>query len=193
MGLVLLLVFLLLPELALMGFFTIGALLSSPAELPHRADAVVVLGGGEESRYERGRDLVLAGYAGRMVFIEPNTADRKDALARLPLLEIWDKVHPQNSWGEAQTVRAWMRAKGWKSVLVVSDPPHLLRVRYAWASNFRGTDLTYTLIASTPPWWSAWRWWQNPRSAQFVEAEVLKFGYYLLRYPLGFCIGLGCD
>ena len=35
-----------------------------------------------------------------------------------------------------------------ESVLVVSDPPHLLRLRYTWASLMRGTDLEYFLIAS---------------------------------------------
>ena len=184
MVLVLLLWLLLLPEAALLGFFTIGAVLSSPAGLPHRADVVVVLGGGEW-RYARGRDLVLAGYADRLVVFEPNDAERKDALVRVPLVEFWDEVKPQNSWGEAQAVRGWMLANGWRSALVVSDPPHLLRVGYAWSSNFRGTDLTYTLVASNPPWWSAWRWWANPQSARFVENEVLKLGYYVLRYRFG--------
>ncbi len=69
--------------------------------------------------------------------------------------------------------------------LVVSDPPHLLRLQYAWFSSFRGTDLIYTLIASNPPWWNPWRWWQNPVSVEFVESEVLKLGYYLLHYRFG--------
>ena len=78
-----------------------------------------------------------------------------------------------------------MQAKGWRTVLVVSDPPHLLRLQYAWFSSFRGTDLTYTLIASNPPWWNPWRWWQNSVSVEFVESEVLKLGYYLLHYRFG--------
>jgi hypothetical protein len=78
-----------------------------------------------------------------------------------------------------------MQAKGLKSVLVVSDPPHLLRVHYAWASHFWRTELAYTLIASTPPWWSPWRWWQNPQAKSFVTSELLKLGYYLVRYGFG--------
>ena len=184
-AIVLLLVFLLLPEWALLAFLSAGTLLSIPAKLPHHADVVVVLGGGID-RYPRGRELVLAGYAERMVLFEPNAAERQDALARLRTVEIRDDVRPPNSWTEAQTMRAWMQANGWHTALVVSDPPHLLRVAYAWSSAFRGTDLSYTLVSSDPPWWPGWRWWRDPRAAAFVDNEVLKLGYYLLRYPLGF-------
>jgi uncharacterized SAM-binding protein YcdF (DUF218 family) len=180
----LLLALLLLPEVALLVFFAAGAALASPAGLPHRADVVVVLGGGV-ARYPRGRDLVLAGYSDRLIVFEPNAAERYDALAQVPSVEFWDDVNPQNTWGEALAVRSWMQANGLHTALVVSDSPHLLRVAYSWSSHFRGTGLTYTPIAADPPWWSAWRWWAHPQSARFVEAEVLKLGYYVVRYRFG--------
>lgn len=196
-GLALLIVLLLLPEWALLGYFTIGALLSYPAELPHRADVVVVVlgggGGGVSTRYARGRELIVAGYSEHLILIEPSAAERADALGSLPGVRVDFEASPLHSWQEAQVVRARMRANGWRSVLVVSDPPHMLRLRYAWASNFRGTGLTYTLVATDPPWWSDWRWWRNKASIDFVGNEVLKLGYYVLRYPLGFCIGGVCD
>ncbi len=115
----LLMLLLLLPELTLLGFFMAGALLSCPAAAAHQADVVVVLGGsGGGSRYPRGRDLVLAGFSDRLVLIEPTVAERQDALAALPFVEIWDDVTPSNSWGEAQTTRARMQARGWRTVLV---------------------------------------------------------------------------
>ena len=145
----LLLVLLLLPELALVSFFTMGVVLSSPAGTPRPSDVVVVLGGCAELIFD-------------------NT--------------------PDHTWDEAQVVRAHMLANGWHTALAVSDPPHLLRVAYAWSSAFRGTDLTYTLVSSNPPWWPGWRWWGNPLAAGFVDSEVLKLAYYLLRYPFGFSI-----
>lgn len=181
----LLFAFLLLPEIALLGYFSAGAVLSSPASLPHRADVVVVLGGGDGARYERGRDLVLAGYADRLIVFVPSAAERQDARVRVPTAEFWDDVKPRNSWGEAQAVRGWMKAKGWKSALVVTDPPHLLRAQYAWGSNFRGADIDFTLVPSAPAWWSAWQWWDSRESTHFVENEVLKMGYYLVRYRFG--------
>lgn len=183
----LLFAFLLLPEISLLGYLTAGAVLAAPAGVPHAADVVVVLGGdGSGGRYTRGRELIRAGYGRQLVLIEPNAVDRKDALVNLPGVVIWDDILPGNSWGEAQVTRTRMQAKGWKSVLVVSDPPHMLRLRYAWSSNFWGSDLSFTLVATNPPWWSAWRWWANPQSKSFVENEVLKLGYYVLRYRFGF-------
>ena len=182
-----LLVFLLLPELGLLGFFSAGSVLSFPVAPPHDADLVVVLGGGAD-RYPRGRDLVLAGYSKRLLLISPSAAERKDAQTRLPGVELVFDDSPVHTWGEAQMVRTRMQANGWHTALVVSDPPHLLRVAYSWLSAFRGTDLTYTLISSEPPWWPGWRWWRNPQASSFVGDEVLKLGFYLLRYPFGFSV-----
>jgi uncharacterized SAM-binding protein YcdF (DUF218 family) len=175
-----------LPEVTLLGFFSAGAVLAWPAAQPSQADAIVVLGGdGTNGRYARGLELLQAGYSGQLVLIEPNAADRKHVLAKVPGVLIWDDVVPGNSWGEAKVTRARMLANGWRTALVVSDPPHLLRVAYAWSSNFWGSGLSYTLIATHPPWWSAWRWWAHPQSASFVENEVLKLGYYVVRYRFG--------
>jgi uncharacterized SAM-binding protein YcdF (DUF218 family) len=182
----LLLVLLLLPEVALLGFFTAGAVLSSPAGLPHRADVVVVLGGGDGARYARGRELIEAGLSDHLLLINATVLEREDALGSLKNVEVLLDDLPVNSWQEAQAVRANMQLRGWNTALVVSDPPHLLRVSYAWASNFWGTRMSYTLIASNPLWWSTWHWWANPQSTTFVESEVLKLGYYVLRYRFGF-------
>ena len=62
----------LLSVLAGRAYLCAGAWLAWPASQPHRADAVVVLGGGDGARYARGRELVLAGFAQQLVLIEPN-------------------------------------------------------------------------------------------------------------------------
>ena len=164
-----------------------GVVLSSPAGTPRPSDVVVVLGGGSD-RQIRGRDLVLAGYSKRMLLIYASEQERKELRASLPGAELIFDNTPDHTWDEAQVVRAHMLANGWHTALAVSDPPHLLRVAYAWSSAFRGTDLTYTLVSSNPPWWPGWRWWGNPLAAGFVDSEVLKLAYYLLRYPFGFSI-----
>jgi hypothetical protein len=184
--LTLLLALVCLPELALLGFFTAGAVVSFPGEQPRPVDLVVVVGGADTDRYARGRDLVLAGYSKRLVLIEPNDGDIKDAVRRVPGVQVWDDFEPRTSWAEAKNVRARMQAEGLRSVMVVSDPPHLLRLRYTWGSIFRGSELSYTLIASDAPWWSTWRWWQHPRAAAFVDSEFLKLGYYVVQYRFGF-------
>ena len=179
-----------LPEIALTGYFTAGALLSAPAEEVRHVDAVVVLGGdgGMGGRYVQGRDLVLAGFSKRLIVLNAGDATRKDALAQVPGVEFVNSMHAPGgpgSSGEAQVVRQRMQAEGLRSVMVVSDPPHMLRLRYTWGSVLRGTGLHYTLVATTPPWWPGWRWWRTTESASFVGNEVLKLGYYVVRYRFG--------
>jgi uncharacterized SAM-binding protein YcdF (DUF218 family) len=177
-----LLLLLLLPELALFGFFTAGAVLASPAELPHRVDLVMVLGGGDGARYARGRELVLTGYSSRLFLSNPTRAERKEML---PGIDVFTDDEPINTWQEAQALRLLMVRKGFRSVLVVSDPPHLLRLRYCLGSAFRGTNMSYTIVASEPLWWNPWRWWGHPTAAFFVDREVPKVWYYVLRYRFG--------
>ena len=186
-----LLALLCLPELALAGFFAAGAMLAAPAEAPRLVDVVVVLGGdgGVGARYARGRDLVLAGYGKRLMLVQPSAADAKDAQARVPGVEIVALTQASGSsgsWAEAITVRSRMQAEGLRTVMVVSDPPHMLRLRYAWGSVLRGTGLHYTLVATSPPWWPGWRWWRNQQASDFVGNEVLKLGYYVVKYRFGF-------
>lgn len=186
-----LLALLCLPELALTAFFATGALVSASAEAPRTVDVVVVLGGDRGTvdagtRYARGRDLVLAGYSKRLILIHPAAVVIHDAQERLPRVEIVDTLQAPGSWGEAETVLARMEAEGLRTVIVVSDPPHMLRLRYTWGSVLRGTGLSYTLVATSPPWWPGWRWWRDPQASSFVGNEVLKLGYYLVKYRFGF-------
>ena len=182
--------FLCMPEIALLSFFSAGALLAAPAGAPRHVDAVVVLGGdwaagGVTGRYRRGRDLVLAGYSRRLILIYPGTADVADAKARLSSVEVLDATPMRGSWGEAVAVRRYMQAQGLRSVLVVSDPPHMLRLLYTWTANFRGTGLEFRLVATNPTWWSGWRWWREPQAARFVGNEVNKLAGYLAKYRFG--------
>ena len=97
----------------------------------------------------------------------------------------WTTPAITGSWGEAVAVHAYLRGHGLQSALVVSDPPHMLRLRYAWGANFGGSPERFSLVATRPPWWSAWRWWQSPQGAAFVLNEVPKLLGYIWHYGLG--------
>lgn len=168
-------------------FICSGALLAVPSEQPRRVDVVVVLGGSADSmRYERGRDLVLADYSDRLVLIGATAAQLQDTRKAVPGAVSWQDALMRNSWGEAEATRAWMKAAGLRSVIVVSDPPHMLRLKYTWGSIFRGADLDYVLVATDPPWWPGWMWWRNKSAANFVGTEVKKLCYYVVKYRFDF-------
>lgn len=179
--------------LSVLLFLSVGALLSSPAEAPQRADVVVVLGGdpGLSGRYSRGRDLLQSGYSSRFLLMSPTVQQVRDARDRFGDVDTVDSMPAPGSWGEALATRQWMRANGCRSALVVSDPPHMGRLLYAWGSVFRGTGLGYRLVATQPSWWSSWRWWRDPIASNFVRSELVKFTGYVLLYRFGF--GLDTD
>jgi len=87
-----------------------------------------------------------------------------------------------NSYQEAQNTADLMAQKGWKKVLVVSDPPHMRRLESVWKQAFAGSGREFRLISAQPYWWQANRWWSNEISVKFVVNEVIKLGYYQLKY-----------
>ncbi|MBK8361833.1 MAG: YdcF family protein [Comamonadaceae bacterium] len=139
--------------LVLTGLCLAGALLSWPAGEPREADAVVVLGGDGNlslGRYARGRALVQAGYSRRLILFYPSADELRDARATVPEVVVVACMPAPSSWGEAQAVRERMLTDGVHSVLVVSDPPHMLRLDYTWGAVLGGTGLRYTLVATSP-------------------------------------------
>lgn len=172
-------------SLLIVAWWSAGAVLQWPAVAPGPADAVIVLGGGDGARYQKGRALILAGFAKTLMISHPDSAALKDSALRLRGVMVHTDKHSDSSWNEAEAMRRWMAREGIRDVLVVSDPPHLLRLSFACWGVFRGSGMSYRFIASEPPWWSAWRWWDNESAALFAGTEVMKFGYYLVRYRLG--------
>ncbi len=175
----------LLAALAWTLWVSLGAILEWPASEPVAADAVVVLGEDPGHRYQRGKELLLAGYADTLVLILPLPHVLQDANSHLPGVTIHIDRTAVSTWSEAQIMRRWMEANGVRHVLVVSDPQHLLRVNYSWWSVFRGSGLRYTLVAAPQANWSAWHWWENEALAINAGMEVLKLLYYVGRYRFG--------
>jgi len=115
------------------AWWSAGAVLQYPASAPTAADAVVILGGGGVDRYRLGKEIVKAGFAPKLIFTEPIPAYllRDISNSSLSYEVITDRVS-RSSWDEAVNTRRWMEENGVRHVLVVSDPPHMLRLAYTW-------------------------------------------------------------
>ena len=74
-----------------------------------------------------------------------------------------------------------MRKQGWKTVLAVSDPPHMRRLAWTWRRVFTGSGVSYRLVASSAQWWTAGDWWRDEHSGAFVITEYIKIAYYLAK------------
>lgn len=175
-------------------FFHLGTYLEGTAQQPRAADLIVVLGGDAGARSLTGARLYTQGYAPNVLLtgLDDGEKDavpfylhwRSQVLMAYGVSEsalLFDLVS-QNSYQEAQNTAALMAKKGWQKVLVVSDPPHMRRLESVWSQVFAGSGREYRLISARPYWWQAERWWSNEISAKFVVNELIKLGYYQLKY-----------
>ena len=161
----------------------LGRIMSSPEQAPAAADLIVPLGGDVHRRAGRAAELYRAGLAPRLFLAGP--VDARVALLEdqgIPPSAILTDGKSRHSWDEAMNTFALMERNGWKTVLVVSDPPHLRRLSWTWEHVFVGSGMDFRLIAAPMPGWDAAHWWRDPGSAAYVKLEVEKLFYYLFRY-----------
>ena len=178
-------------SLLLAGCTTISRNLAAPAAEPARADLIVALGGGRGERTATALALYRQGFAPRILLTglpaSAPSAPSGEAHARVRLLldggvprdAILADTESANSCEEAIATRALMARHGWRHALVVSDPPHLRRLDWAWSRVFAGSGMRYRLVAADSPWWTQ-QAWRDERASAFVVSEVLKFAYYVL-------------
>jgi uncharacterized SAM-binding protein YcdF (DUF218 family) len=172
------------------AFFQVGYFLQVPSQQPEKADLIVPLGGGSRNRVHQAAELYERGFAPNVLLIGAGDIDA-NTLPHSPdwrirfLLEhgvpdnmlVFDAIST-NSWEEAVNTLSLMRKRNWRRVLVVSDPPHLRRLAWAWGKVFEGSGKEYRLIAAPLEGWDPGRWWQNDSSARYVVTEVNKLAYY---------------
>ena len=175
-------------------FFRAGVFLSSPGVEPQEADAIVVLGGGSKYRTFRGLELyrkkyapvvLLAGVQGLGLPAQKRHTSwqaqilirggvKKDGIAYDPV--------SANTWQEAENTLKLAKACGWKKVIVVSDPPHMRRLKWTWGKVFNGSGVDFILVSSALSGWNAERWWADDQSSDYLVSEYVKMVYYFLRY-----------
>lgn len=172
------------------SFAAAGYYLERPAQPPVSSDLVVALGGdhGQRSRmaaelYHQGlaANVLQTGVQGQRADQRTNAALRRSLLLRdlkVPQAALLSDDVSTNSWEEAVNTLTLMRARGFKRVMVVSDPPHMRRLQWAWGRVFAGSGIEFRLVASDFKAWDADRWWATKRNSRFVLKEYLKLGYY---------------
>lgn len=114
-----------------------------PAE-PAPADAIVVLGGPGQGRYQYGVDLADRGLARDLVISDPHQRDQSPkALCEKGSGHTQYTVTcfvptPATTKGEIAELNRLADARGWKSIMVVTFTPHVARTRYLFDRCFHG-------------------------------------------------------
>jgi uncharacterized SAM-binding protein YcdF (DUF218 family) len=184
--------FLTLSAAALLVFINLGFVVSHYARHPEKADVIVVLGGDSGLRIHKGAELYKAGYSQHILLTgiderfyrqgHPNWRERMIISLGVPKDAIKVDTSSKTTWEEAVNTSETMKKREWKSALVVSDPPHMLRLNQTWKKAFEGTTNTFILVTTEPPWWNPLLWWKNRKSFQFVISEMKKNLFYTVMY-----------
>ena len=163
-----------------------------------RADAIVVLGGGIQTRPFEAARLYREGYAPRVLVASPeskptdkigltvgDTEVTKRILSRqgVPdsaVVEFGDEVSSTRE--EALALGSWIRKTGAKKIIIVSDPFHTRRVRWLFNKELQpaGTEI---LTAAAPSLkYDASNWWQTEQGLIEFQNELIKYAYYRVNY-----------
>jgi len=182
----------LMAALGIYGVVRAPYFLTSPGKPAVRADAAFVLGGSAGDRELQAAEVYRQGLVRTFVM-----TGMEDMIPEAELLELHWRAHllkragipaesividafSTNSDDEAFIGLKLARERGWKRVLVLSDPPHMRRLSLIWGRAFAGSGIELHFVPSHPKWWVPERWWTSRKSAQFLVSEYIKLVYTVL-------------
>ena len=173
-------------------FLCLGILVSLNASEPRSSDVIIILGGDDGLRVKKGGELYIAGYAPSILLTgidkkyyrpeKPNWREKRLMDMGIPKQAINVDTKSETTWEEALNSLVIMKEKGWERAIVVSDPPHMLRLHNTWSRAFRDSSRSFVLVPTSPAWWQPLLWWKNNTSYRFVLSEIQKNIYYAVVY-----------
>ena len=163
-----------------------------------KADAIVVLGGGLESRPFAAAKLYQQGLARQVLLMNI----RPDATTELGITpteqELTHKVlvaegvpatslkeignHVVNSYDESLAVRDWVKQTGARRIIIVTDMFHTRRVSWLYGKELAGLKVNVSVVAAPQRDYTAANWWQHEDGLIAFQNEVIKLAYYRWKY-----------
>ena len=152
----------------------------TPAEEPQRADAIVALTGPSAERVNAAIRLLEQGKGERVLISGVNREVRRRELreltpgsSRLFNCCVDLGFEAEDTVGNAQEIAAWSRAKGYRSLIVVTSDYHMPRSLVEIRGQLPGVKLTPYAI-STPSLDNA-RWWRAAVPARRMTLEYMTY------------------
>ncbi len=159
---------------------------ATPAEDPPPADGIVALTGGSDQRIDTAIQLLQEGKAKRMLISGVSRQVTRGELQTVTgaAKSIYDccvdlGFTAANTIGNARETAQWARAKGYRSLILVTADYHMPRARL----ELRGA-MPEARIATYPvatPMLQANRWWKTGEGAERMTLEYCKYLAVLAR------------
>lgn len=86
-----------------------------------------------------------------------------------------------HTYEEIRLIRDYMVKEGFKSVVIVSSPYHMKRLKLTVRRCFRRQGILVTLSSATKSWFKVDSWWKDEWMIFCVIMEYIKLSYYYLR------------
>ncbi len=143
------------------------------------ADVIIVLSD-DQGRVEEAVRLCQLGYANRLLFTAVGSEKMARRAESLGVAEDHILVE-EKAWStstEARYSSAVMRARGFRSAIVVTSAYHTRRARIIFGRFFREWSLTICAVpfdSSTPH-----NWWKNRDTATSVISEYIKLAMHYI-------------
>jgi len=156
-----------------------------------RADAIVVLSGGESDRLPQAARLFENGYSSNVILtrtalvdsnppIDPNHFKEVQAveLGIPPEQTYITNEQVDGTYDEANAVLDLMQRHGFKSCIVVTDPYHSRRAKIIFDDTFEGTGIKVMIYPVGDSWYKPLTWWLHPQGWVYTAEEYFKLAAY---------------
>ncbi len=168
------------------------------ADSPTPADAIVILGGGVELRGLKAAELYHAGFANRILVMQPERTELNAlglivdqaelAIQLLKLKNVPDgaivllESEVTSTRDEAEALAAWAKTNNAHSLLVTTDIFHTRRARWILNRKLNEVGVEARMMAVPQKKYDADNWWQAEDGVIDFQNEVIKFAVYRWRY-----------
>jgi uncharacterized SAM-binding protein YcdF (DUF218 family) len=158
-----------------------------------KADAIVILSGGDEHRMQEAILLYQEKYAGMIILTETGSKvsgyetdysfEQRLALinAEIPPTAILiTPKHANSTREEARAVLSMVTNESMHSIIVVTDSYHTLRTRLIWREAFRNSGITIIVRPDRGSWYKSNTWWLSKNGWETTILEYAKLANYLV-------------
>jgi uncharacterized SAM-binding protein YcdF (DUF218 family) len=184
--------FVLFPILVIALLDIMGAVLIVADPLK-RADDIVILSGGGESRLHEAISLYEEKYADAIILTETGailkgysaeySSDQRLLLVNAGIPSSAITITPKHSAStrdEAKDVRTLVENSGAHDLIVVTDPYHTLRARMIWNEVFQKSQINIIVRPVRNSWYKSTTWWLSTAGWENTLNEYIKLASYVI-------------
>lgn len=154
-------------------------------QAPVKSDIVFCLGGGTYKRVDSAIELLNNGYVGskKLSMLGESWYNLPFIRKHYPGVDTEVYAAPKNTRDEIRFIKTYMNKHHFKSALIVTDPPHSLRVKVLLSIIDRDLNgkMEFYIVGSGVKWWDREHYYRNETARKYAMIEVLKIPYNLYK------------